>query len=111
MTVPVALVALAFVVATLAPRLLVAAHWPRRSPRLGIIAWQAVIFTVLVAGVLLALTAVLPVERVSVDLGHLLHACPEVLRRSYAVFDGEILSLASTLPDMENRIVRKTEFL
>jgi Zn-dependent protease with chaperone function len=94
-TVPVALVALALVVSLTAPRLLSRASWPRRSPRLGILAWQASIFAVLAAGVLLALTALVPVKRVSFDLGHLLHACPAVLRSRYQVFDGSWVHLAS----------------
>jgi Zn-dependent protease with chaperone function len=96
-TVPLALVVLAVVVAVLAPRLLGRASWPRRSPKLGILAWQASVFTVLAAGVLLALTALLPVDRVSFDVGHLLHACPDVLRGRYAIADGSWLHVVSLL--------------
>lgn len=96
-TVPLALVSLALSVAVLAPRLLGRPRWPRRSPRLGILAWQASVFTVLAAGVLLALTALMPVERVSFDVGHILHACPDVLRGRYATSDGSWLHLASLI--------------
>lgn len=95
MTVPALLVALAMGVAILAPRLLLRRGWTRRSPRTGILAWQAAVLTVLASGVLLAVAAVLPVERVWLDLGHVLHACPEVLRGRYAAFDGSWLRLAS----------------
>ena len=97
MTVPLALVLLALVVAILAPRLLEAASWPRQAPRLGILAWQASVFTVLTSGVLLALAAIVPVEQISFDVGHFLHACPEVLRRRYQVLDGSLLHLGSLL--------------
>lgn len=84
MTVPVALAAFALAVAMLAPQLLVGATWVRTSPRWGILAWQAALLGVLSSLVLLAVAAVLPVERVWFDLGHLLHACPELLRRRYS---------------------------
>lgn len=95
MTVPLALVALALLVATCAPRLLGRGNWSRRSPRLGILAWQGSVLTVLTACVLLALTAVVPVERVSFDVGHILHACPEVLRTRYQVFGGSWVHVTS----------------
>jgi Zn-dependent protease with chaperone function len=97
MTVPLALVALALAVAVLAPRLLGRASWPRRSPRLGIWAWQASVFTVLAAGVLLALTALMPVDRVSFDVGHILHACPDVLRGRYTISGGSWLHVTSLI--------------
>lgn len=97
MPVPIALVALALAVATLAPRLLGRAAWTRRSPRLGILAWQASVLSVLAAWILLALTAILPVERVSFDVGHVLHACPDELQHSYQAVDGHWLHLASLL--------------
>lgn len=97
MTVPLALVLLALVVAILGPRLLGRASWPRRSPRLGILAWQACVFTVLTSGMLLAVTVALPVDRVSFDVGHILHACPEVLRGRYRVLDGSFHHLGSLL--------------
>lgn len=97
MTVPLALVALALVVATLAPQVLARAAWSQDSPRLGILAWQASVLAVLGACVLLALTALLPVDRISFDIGHIIHACPDVLRHRYAVLDGSPLRLGSLL--------------
>jgi Zn-dependent protease with chaperone function len=94
-TVPLALVVLAVVVAFGAPRLLKRAYWPRRAPRLGILAWQASIFSVLAAYVLLASTALVPVDRVSFDVGHVLHACPAVLHSRYQVMDASWLRLGS----------------
>lgn len=95
MTIAAALVAQALATGLLAPQLLLRARWPRRAPRLGILAWQACVLTVLSSSVLLAVTALLPVQRVSLDVGHIVHACPEVLRRRYQVFDGSVLHLLS----------------
>jgi len=96
-TVPIALVAFALLVAILAPRLLGRGAWSRLSPRAGLVAWQASVFSVLGACVLLALTALLPVEQVSFDVGHLIHACPDVLRGQYSFRDGSWLRPASLL--------------
>lgn len=88
MTVAVALIVLAVVVARCSPQLLTRGTWSRRSPRLSILAWQGAALTVLTAGVLLAVTAVLPVQGLSFDVGHVLHACPEVLKKPYQVLHG-----------------------
>lgn len=95
MTVAATLLAYAALVAVLAPSVLIRARWVRDAPRLGVVAWQASVFAVLGATVLLALTAVVPVERVSFDLSHLLHACAAQLSRSYALDDGFVVQAAS----------------
>ncbi|HUR50557.1 MAG TPA: M56 family metallopeptidase [Mycobacteriales bacterium] len=97
MTVPLALAVMALLVATLAPRLLGRARWARESPRLGILAWQASVLAVLACGVLLAFTAAVPVDRISFDVGHILHACPEVLQARYRVLDRSWVQVASLL--------------
>ena len=73
------LVVYAVAVAALAPRVLARAGWARRSPRLGVLAWQAALAAVLGAVALLAVDAVRPTDALSVDLGHLIHACAEKL--------------------------------
>lgn len=95
MSVPIALVALAIAVMTAAPRALVGRSWVSTSPRLAIAAWQAAVLSVLTALVLLALTAVAPVERISFDVGHVIHACPEVLQQRYALFGGGAVRVIS----------------
>lgn len=97
MTVPLTLLLFAAVVSTLAPRVLVPATWTYRHPRLGILAWQAVVLSVLTSALLLAVTALVPVHRVSFDLGHLLHACPEVLRSRYQALRGSRVRLLSAM--------------
>lgn len=97
MSVPLALVLFAFVVMTAGPRWLRGRTWAQGSPRMGILAWQAAVLSVLSALVLLALTAALPVTRVSFDLGHVIHACPEALRRSYDTVDLSWVRVASAV--------------
>ncbi len=113
MTVPLALVGFALVVAFLTPPLLGRCGWVRGSPRLGILAWQAAVFAVLAACVLLAVTALVPVEKVSFDVGHLLHACPEVLRRRYELLGGSwvhvvslVIALGTSLALLRALVVR-----
>ncbi len=98
MTVSLLLVALAVVVATVAPRALTQTTWSRRSPRMGIVVWQAAAVSVVTACVLVATDAFLPVERVRFDLGHLLHACPEVVRRGFS-------SMGSAWPHLVSLLV------
>ncbi len=57
------------------PRLLANRAWTVASPRLGLLCWQAV-FAVLVSNtVLVAAMAVVSVQHLHLDMGHLLHAC------------------------------------
>ena len=86
MTVPLALMVFAASIMLTGPWLLTRGGWTHTAPRSGILAWQSSVAAVLTAFVLLALTAVLPVERVSFDVAHLLHACAGVLQNRYALF-------------------------
>ena len=90
------LIALAVCIGLSAPAVLQRASWSKRSPRLGIAAWQASVFAVLSSGVLLAVTAILPVRHVSFDLGHVLHACPDPAHPAQLLDDAplHLLSLA-----------------
>jgi beta-lactamase regulating signal transducer with metallopeptidase domain len=45
--------------------------------------------------VLLAVTALVPVRRISFDVGHVLHACPAVLRSRYQLLNGSWVHLLS----------------
>ena len=95
MTVPLALILYAVTVMVLAPRLLTYDDWTHVVPRWGIAAWQACVGAVLGSLVLLALSAVLPVDSVSFDVGHLLHACSTVLQHRYLLHDGPWVSRSS----------------
>lgn len=97
MTVPLALILYASAVMLLSPRLLTHHDWSHAVPRSGIAAWQACVGAVLASFVLLALTAVVPVDSVSFDVGHLLHACSTVLRHRYLLHDAPWVSAVSLL--------------
>lgn len=97
MTVPLLLLAFVAVVASVSPRALTRRNWSRRSPKMGIVAWLATAVSVLTACILLATVALLPVERVRLDIGHFLHACPEVLRRGFSFVSGAWPHLGSLL--------------
>ena len=90
MTTLFALALYAVVVATCAPWVLRRADWVRASPRLGVLAWESSVVAVLASVLLMSLSAFVPVERVSFDLGHLLHACAAQLRSLYALDDGAL---------------------
>jgi Zn-dependent protease with chaperone function len=92
-TVALVLAAYGVVIGLVAPRLLVRAGWVRASPRLGVLAWQASVLAVLASTVLLALAAFVPVDRVTFDLGHLLHVCAAKLT-SVATVDAGVWARA-----------------
>ncbi|MCA1712235.1 MAG: M56 family metallopeptidase [Actinobacteria bacterium] len=79
MTVPVALLLYALAVSLAAPPVLLGSPILLRRARLGLIAWQATLVAVVGALALLAVSAAVPTDRLSFDLGHLLHACALVL--------------------------------
>ena len=81
MIVPLLLVAYAVSLAVFTPRVLQQASWPARAPRLGVLAWQAALFSVIGAVSLSVLAAAAPTSRLSLDLEHVLHACFVALSR------------------------------
>lgn len=92
MTAPLGLIAFAAAVATLGPATLRRCSWARRSPRLGIAAWQALsaslVLTVVLAGVALAVPALASTN----DLAELVRACLMALRHDYSTPGGTIVS-------------------
>ena len=97
MRAPVALVAFAVLVATLGPRLLHRSGWPDRSPRVGILAWQTLTGSVVLAVVLAGSALAVPVVPLSVDLAELFSACAEALRTRYATPGGAALSITGAV--------------
>lgn len=83
MTLVAALVIYAVITAVLAPAVLGRATWLSRSPRLGVMAWQAALAAVLSALVLLLVVAALPTSTLTFDVNHLLHACVVRLTELY----------------------------
>jgi Zn-dependent protease with chaperone function len=68
---------------TLGSVLLQRAAWPRRAPRLAVLAWQALSISLLGAVVLAGVAFWLPEGALSSDLASLIHACEAALRQSY----------------------------
>lgn len=88
MIVVAALIGYALLLIVAGPRLLRRRGWTDRAPRLGIIAWQSLTSTVVVAFALAGLALVMPTVRVSADLADLLRACVMALRAQYATPGG-----------------------
>lgn len=85
------------IVVVVAP-LLLKRSWVDRSPRLGILAWQATGVAVVTSLLLVAVLTLSPITRAELDLGHLLHACVEWLDvRDADAADAAAVSLASVL--------------
>ncbi|WP_116246754.1 M56 family metallopeptidase [Nocardiopsis sp. FIRDI 009] len=70
------------------------AAWVDRAPRLGLLAWQVLTFSVLVSAVLAGITLAVPVTPVSGDLAQVLHSCAAMLRRAYATPGGAFTATA-----------------
>lgn len=93
MTAPITLTAFAVIAATLGPWLLRRSEWPDRSPRLGILAWQALTLSIFAAVLLVGAALALPEVPFSADLGTLLSACTAAVQAQYATPGGAALSL------------------
>jgi Zn-dependent protease with chaperone function len=91
-TAPITLAVFALLAAILGPRLLARSRWPDRSPRVGIIAWQALSFSVLTAVVLAGAALALPAVPFTADIAELISACTMALRAQYATPGGAALS-------------------
>lgn len=92
MTAPTTLAVFALLVATLAPRLILRSRWLDRSPRLGIIIWQALSASVVLAVVLAGAALALPAVPWRTNLAELLSACVMALQARYATPAGAVLS-------------------
>lgn len=87
------LLAYALVAATAGATILRRSHWPHASPRLGVLAWQALSGSVLLATVLAGAALALPEVELTHDLARLLNACALALREQYATPAGALLSV------------------
>lgn len=91
MSTPIALGAFALLLAALGPALLRRSQWPSRAPRLGILAWQALTASVVLALFLAGATLALPAVPLSADLSELISGCTEALRAQYSTPGGAAL--------------------
>ncbi len=89
MIVALALLAYCVVLATVGVRTLTSgARYIEREPRLGILAWQALSFSMLASTVLAGVALTVPTVRISTDVADLLTACAMALRAQYAAPGG-----------------------
>lgn len=92
MTAPITLFVFALVTAVLGPRLLRRLDWPSRAPRLGILAWQALSASVLLAVVFAGLSLAVPAIPWTTDLAALIESCAMALRAQYSTPGGVAVS-------------------
>lgn len=97
MTTPLLLAGFAITAATVLPWALRRSAWTRRAPALGILAWQAVSASVLIAATLVGVTLALPTLPVTTDLAEWLGACSVALRDQYATPGGAAIGIAGTV--------------
>lgn len=70
------------------------AAWPDRSPRLAIVAWQAMSLSVLLALPLIGIAVALPTLPVTTSLADAFHACALALQEQYSTPGGAVVATA-----------------
>lgn len=66
------------------------ARWPHQAPRLGVLAWQALSWSVIAASVLGGLVLAIPVSLVHLDLASVVDACALFVRQQYSTAGGAL---------------------
>lgn len=97
MTAPAILLGYALLVGTVGAGLLQRSRWPQRSPRTGILAWQALTTSVVLSVILAGIALALPTLPLTADLASWLHACALALRAHYATPGGAGLATAGAV--------------
>lgn len=97
MIAPLALGVFALLANSIGSRLLRDARWTRRAPGLGIIVWQALMASVVLAIMLAGLALALPSLPISAGLASLIDACVSALRQQYHTPGGIGLSVAGAI--------------
>lgn len=97
MTAPAVLLSFAMLAAIVGARLLQHATWPQRSPRTGILAWQALSVSVVLSVVLAGMAVGLPTLPLTTDLAEWLHACALALQAHYATPGGAAAATAGAV--------------
>lgn len=92
MTAPVVLIVLAVLLAVPAPMLLKRSTWLERSPRLGVVAWQALSISLVSTVVLAGLALAVPAVPWTTDLAQLVRACAMALLEQYSTPGGAVVS-------------------
>lgn len=91
------LLAYAAIMGTAGARRLHQASWPQRSPRLGIVAWQALTLSVVLAAMLAGAVLAVPTPPVSTGLATLLDACLLAIRDHYSTPGGAAVASLGAL--------------
>ncbi|QYJ05418.1 M56 family metallopeptidase [Nocardioides panacisoli] len=90
----VALLAYVLVVGGVGHRLARRATWLERAPRVGILAWQALTYSVVLAAALAGAALWLPALPGTESLAHFLNSCVAMVRQQYATPGGAIATTA-----------------
>jgi Zn-dependent protease with chaperone function len=88
MIAPALLIAYLIIMGSIGARGLQGARWPQRSPGLGMLAWQALSASVLLAALLTGVTLAVPTLSMSTRHATVLHACWEAIREQYSTPGG-----------------------
>lgn len=97
MTAPVALTLFAVALALLGPGAIRRSSWARRSPRLGIAAWQALSTSLVLAAVLAGVALAVPAISWTGDPAAIVRACLMALREDYSTPGGALVSGSGAL--------------
>ncbi|WP_051441480.1 M56 family metallopeptidase [Arthrobacter sp. H14] len=92
MTAPIALIVFVLAAVIFGPRLLRRLDWLSRAPRMGILAWQALSASVVLAVVLAGLSLAVPAIPWTTDVAALIEACAMALRAHYSTPGGAAVS-------------------
>ena len=95
-----ALLAYVALLGWVAPRVLSRGSWCSRAPRWGIVLWQAVSASVVLALLAAGLVVLVPTMRVSGGLGEFLTACVMALRAAYSLPGGALAAAVAALLSM-----------
>jgi hypothetical protein len=93
-TAPLVLAAYIVVLGTAGASWLRVAAWPHRSPRLGIVAWQAASVSVALALPLVGIALAVPRLPLTTSIADALHACALALQQQYSTPGGALVATA-----------------
>src|SRR5215211_1452574 len=97
MIAPALLLAYAVIMGSIGARQLQRARWPQRSPRLGMLAWQALSVSIVLAALLTGVTLAVPTLPMSTQLATLLDACWLAIREQYSTPGGATVASVGVL--------------
>jgi Zn-dependent protease with chaperone function len=96
-TTPLLLAVFAVAMATVVPWAVRRSAWTGRAPALGILAWQAVSASVLIAATLVGVALALPTLPITTDFAEWVGACSVALREQYATPGGAAIGVCGAV--------------